>query len=335
MMNAERWHLIEAFKKAGHCVVDVEKDNLHKYKLQNFIKALKEDFGLIIFEEMSWAIKHKFKIFFKDAHKINIPKATFISDYWIYTRSFKKMFKKNDIKTLFTCHESSYRFIGKHFSDLIERIIWVPLTIDLKQFDFPKQEKEYDFLLSGALTNITPFRGRLIDLMMKQKKYKVYHLDHPGQWRRKENRGIYAAEYYKLLAKSYFCLATTGIYNVSARKYWEISAAGSTIFGNESGHPEHFLIKNNTVYVNDAMSDKEILKIVDEAYNNKKEWQNRAKEAQKLVKQYVSTDATVKRIEEWVERCALPLAKPESRITWAKNQMNKFIFYKLLKKYKL
>src|SRR3989344_738992 len=86
MMNDERWRLVQAFKRAGHVVVDVEEDDVCDYDLEQLVASQKGPFSMILFEEMSWAIKHGFNLFFKHAHRVDIPKAMFISDYWLYTR---------------------------------------------------------------------------------------------------------------------------------------------------------------------------------------------------------------------------------------------------------
>lgn len=329
MMNKERWLLINAFIKAGHDFIDVENEN-YNFDLKKLIGSKKKKYDLIIFEEVCWAIKLKFNLYFKNAKKVKIPKATFISDYWIYTSKFRKFLKKNDIKILLTCHESSYRFIGKYFSDLIEKIIWVPLTIDLEEFDFRLEKKTIDFFLSGALTEITPFRQRVINLIKDENKYKFYHLEHPGHWKKNENIGKRGSEYYNLLAQSHFCLATTGIYNISARKYWEIAAAGSTIFGNQTGYPEHFLIKNNLVELNEEMTDDEIVDILDQAYKNKEFWSKQAEESKKIVRKFISSDYTVQRIEEEISTFHLPIARPPSLIKKVKIGLHKHIYLKLL-----
>jgi hypothetical protein len=334
MMNNERWHLIKAFKKAGHYVVDVEKDNMHGFDLPKLVKSFKKPIGLIIFEEIIWAKKLKFRIDFKNAHKVKIPKAMFISDFWIYTYKYKRILPKNDIRVLLTCHEGAYAYIGKHFGKWVDRIIWVPLTIDSSHFKFPKQKKKYDFFLSGAMTFFTPFRGRVIELIKKHRsdKYRIYHLGHPGHWKKGENKGVRGIDYYKLLAQSYFCLSTTGINNISARKYWEISAAGSTLLGNETGLPEHFLIKDNLVHIHDQMSDKEILKEIDKAYKNRKKWSKKAEEAQKQVLKFISTDYTVQRLEEQLPILKLPLAQPSRLLRRLRERVGGFIYFKIFRR---
>lgn len=326
MMNKERWLLINAFKRAGHDFIDVDNDKVFNFDLKKLVDSRGKKYDLIIFEEVSWAIKLKFNLFFKNTKKVKIPKATFISDYWIYTSQFRKLLKKNDIKIFLTCHESSYRFIGKYFTDLIEKILWVPLTIDSEEFNFPEQKKKYDFLLSGALTEITPFRKRIVELMKKQNKYRVFHLEHPGHWKKNENKGKRGSDYYKILAQSHFCLSTSGIYNISARKFWEIPAAGSTIFGNQTGHPEHFLIKDNLVELSESMSDKEILDKLDKAYQNKEYWTKTAENSKKLVRKFISNDYTVQRIEEEIGRLSLEPAKPASFWEKLKIDLHKIIY---------
>lgn len=298
LMNRERFDLYEAMERQGAIIYDVDKNNTFKYDLIKLVNHIEKKYGKlsgIIFEEAVWSAKFKFKTIFKNADKITIPKATFLTDYWQQRRFLFKYIKQNDIKIIISTHEVSYPFIKKYLKN-IEHILFIPFCIKKEQYKI--KQLKYDIINAGDIHPMTPLRNQMYKILNKIKNINYLYINHPGK-RYENKKAISGQKYIDNLCQSYFSVATTTEAKLSVRKYYEIMAAGCTIIGNETGLPEHELIRKNIIKVNLKNSDAKTIKIIEEAVKNKEKYRKKALELRKEIIKLADRENVSKKIFEF------------------------------------
>jgi hypothetical protein len=110
-----------------------------------------------------------------------------------------------------------------------------------------------------------PLRTKLENIIVNSKKYNVMILEQATLHTSK-----YAnEELSKLINQSYLTIACPSIADVLLHKYFEISASKSVVLGS---YPSQYkeLFDGNIIKVDEFMMDDEIIKIIDDALNDKK-----------------------------------------------------------------
>jgi UDP-2-acetamido-2-deoxy-ribo-hexuluronate aminotransferase len=154
------------------------------------------------------------------------------------------------------------------------RFFHVPFFKNKNQFKDHKLKKEYDLFFSSAYSfhNSSYYlRRRLYEIFTRQNKYKIVV---------SENSSVGKNQAFsEMINKSWLTISTPTINDKNApnerntnyyvAKYIEIPMSKGVVLGYLPNVAKNDY-KNNYVYVTEEMSDEEIIKIVDDALNNKK-----------------------------------------------------------------
>jgi hypothetical protein len=142
--------------------------------------------------------------------------------------------------------------------------------IDKNVFTDYKFEKEYDILFSSARNNIHdyPLRHRLYNIISSSNKYRMMVT--------LSGKITSHSEFSKLINKSWLTVSTPTIHTLHNKKasgclfkkFIEIPMSKGVLLGNL---PDEAINEydNNYVYVNENMTDNEILDIIDKALSDK------------------------------------------------------------------
>lgn len=131
--------------------------------------------------------------------------------------------------------------------------------------------KKYDIILYGYINNIYSFRGRLLNILSKNKdKFKFKYIKHPGYHNNNNNNNITGKNLSKLLNQSYLTICTKSNYDMMLKKYLESSFSNSMPCGDiPTDYRE--ILEDKMVEINDNMRDDEILlKIIKSLHNKEK-----------------------------------------------------------------
>ncbi len=268
MMNTERWQLTNGMKKEGcyrfYDLKHRDENSIDLYKL--WIQENTPDF--IVLEDYDWAWKLKLPLEYTNTEKIPVPIWGFIADYWYDPKEKLGYYKRNNISGLIAIHEAANEYIKKEFSGQIKKIINIPFSIQEDDFSKNPREKEYDILCSGFMGDLYPLRQRVSEILKGTTRVNAHFLGHPGYWKNNEGIGVQGRNYYTLMEKAKFVLSTTGIYNISTRKHIEAVGSRSKILGNISGFQEHEVFNDFTLMLNQEMTDKQIIKTIEQGVEN-------------------------------------------------------------------
>lgn len=130
--------------------------------------------------------------------------------------------------------------------------------------------KEYDILFYGIRNpEAYPFRNRLYYLLSKgidNLRIKII----PYNKKREPNKIPTGSDLISLIQRSWLCIATKQIANLLLAKYYEIALCGSVVLGNYPDlEDERFLFNDNMIYIDDLMSDQEIIDRIHSALKDK------------------------------------------------------------------
>lgn len=156
-----------------------------------------------------------------------------------------------------------------------------------------KYESHYEIPLSDK-PNFYPLRAKVETIITRNMdKYKVHILPQATIYDQ-----VYAnAELSKLINRAHLTLACTSRMDVPFAKYFEIAASYSCILGNiPTDYTE--LFTNNIVEISEWMTDDEILNIIDNALENKKELYEKTKRLGDRVHAEYNLDAAVINMDE-------------------------------------
>jgi hypothetical protein len=236
-------------------------------------------------------------------YSMGIPMFLFLEDTYCITSNTSKCQFTNLVNGLIFWYKSksvveSYKrvFPNKYITNMHSRYV------NTDRYKDYKLEKKYDILLYGTrnfqypykgekldsiqnyvqkyeeytnaiITNNTridfyPLRRKMEDILKKlTNKYKIYILPETSILDPKISN-IGNEELSILINQSYLCVACPGIADVMMHKFMEIAASKSVILGRYPSDYEE-LFKHNIIEVNEFMEEDEIIKIIDNALNNK------------------------------------------------------------------
>lgn len=282
MMNTERWQLTNGMLKNKSYIFfnlkNRKEKNVDLYEL--WVKNGKCNF--IILEDYDWACKLELPLEYINVDKISIPIWAFIADYWYNSKEKLEYYTKNKITGLIAVHEVANEYIEENFSHQIQKIINIPFSIDRNEFSEKLKQKEYDVLCSGFMGDLYPLRQKIKNVLKKNTKINTIFLEHPGYWKKNEKIGLRGKNYYAIMEKAKFVIATTGIYNISGRKHIEIVGSRAKIIGNTTGFNEHKIFDNFTLFLDYNMTDQQISNTIENAINNWK-WSNEDEKKRQLI----------------------------------------------------
>jgi len=201
-----------------------------------------------------------------------------VSDFIIFRHSsgfdlFNKKFKmfKKALKEKINISKSPHKFVNIEDASInFKNAILSPFTISSDRMKLSDNiKKEYDLCLGGHVCSWYPLREKIFNIVSKS-KFKIID---PQISRHSGKRRELFTPYYDAISKSWLSLATTGLANISVRKHLEICGLGSTWLGNETGLPDHDLIRSNGINIDISMTDNEILSKIEESLSDKKRLQ--------------------------------------------------------------
>ena len=198
-----------------------------------------------------------------------IPRFMIFEDHHYYDIVIK-LYKKYTFDYLFIlCHNiKSEKEYKKHN---IKYKIW-GFYIDTTKFKDYIQQKEYDLLLYGSLSNAYPLRKKMYNVLKyleKNKKLKIKIIEHPGYNNYEKAKKLpKGEELSKIINKSRFTLVSSSVFNLLVKKYYEVPMSGSTIIGNIPSCYQSVL-KNNVISIPFNSTKNTILKTILDAINNK------------------------------------------------------------------
>ncbi|WP_263706281.1 glycosyltransferase family protein [Shouchella tritolerans] len=158
---------------------------------------------------------------------VNIPFAVGLHDLHYYGMERKRLLIQEDVKHIFTYYRAKFL---EWYSELADRMRWLPHHANTDVYQDYKQEKEIDLLMSGAMfEQYYPFRNLLFN-RLKDRSNFVY-LSHPGYRSIDQNEpDVYVGEKYaRQLNRAKICLTCHSIYRYPLMKYFEITACNSLL----------------------------------------------------------------------------------------------------------
>ena len=287
-MNQQRFDLYKELVLNKFAVI-VYTEDLKKVSIQELLAKSKQKKCLsILIEESCWAEKLNFNNLCYDAKKFNISIGTIISDYFLYPFLSKLHAKINNLDYIFSCHEQGIPFIIRNCPK-VKHVLYLPLSIRSGDY-LDRPAKDIDILFTGSGHFEHPHRNRIYRVLNKA-GFDVCRLEHPGTRQKEANGKVYGRSYIDYLKRSYFVVACTTKFNISARKYWEIMASSATVIGNITGLREHADVEMNLVNISISATDDDIVKIVEESLNFKEEYLLKAKEMAPYIVDKYSTES--------------------------------------------
>lgn len=160
-------------------------------------------------------------------------------------------------------------------------------------------KKKYDILFYGATYPIMyPFRNRLYSILKKnEKKFNIKFLPYT---KRHPEKMITGAKLHKFISESWLSCATCAQNNSLVTKYFEIPLYGSIILGNYPKYESEQYIKQNIIYINNSMTDEDILNYIIEALKNKKKLQQYSQNLRKYILDKYTRNNGLKKFEELI-----------------------------------
>ena len=260
----DRWHIYRYMEKNNLAVlVDLRFSN-GQNSLLSVISEAEEKTGckidVVLIEEYIWFIKFGLRHNYSDIHKVKIPIASFLSDYFLSVNDLRRFIEWNNISILITLHDSSYeliRLIGT------SKAFTIPYAVRPRLF-YDGTHKDIPLSNVGGKSVHTPFRNKLIDCLKKNNTAGFYDLPHPGKRLNNQTNGL-LDDYETIVKRSKISIATPTVFNISVRKYYEFMAAKVIPLGISTGYPEHEMLEKVLVSVSPRDSDREIVKKVEYA----------------------------------------------------------------------
>lgn len=206
--------------------------------LDSDIEIYKDE--IILFEDIAFFAKDRYQISKKIALSSN-RKIAILGDYWLNNCEQNTIIKYYDIREAVVFHDSGINFINKKYKN-IKNIYRTMLPFEIEKFNMKNGDPEYDFVFTGVVENIHPYRLHIhknID-KLKEDGYNIYQHQHPGVRGRYQNQEI---QYNDVIANSFYSICTPSVYNLSLPKYYEALLSGTAIFGKLCTTNEHDFIK--------------------------------------------------------------------------------------------
>jgi len=283
LMNSERLDLYFALQKKGALLITLTHDvsTIREVLALNYIDG--DCVDGIIFEEPIWGKKLNFSTMFKDAANYKIPKATFITDYFLEIAYTRRYIEQNNIDIIFTPHQTSISYLYDIYPT-VKTIAHAPFCI-VEEYFLDLTDKDIDILDTVQHHPVTPLRNKISKVASKMKGIEYVKLPHPGK-REANTNAIVGKKYIDYLHRSFFTIACTTSYKVSVRKYWEIYASGGIVIGDRLQLPEHSFFKDNIVEISEVDSAKKITYLIEMAIDKKQNMSTNSFKLQELIINY-------------------------------------------------
>ena len=157
-----------------------------------------------------------------------------------------------------------------------------------------KLEKKYDiFFFGNSKPRFYPFRHRLKELLQKNedlKSLKILVWEGIRNYFKFDSRKS-NDQLSKVMNQSWLTICTKSKCNMLLGKYFETSMSGSVICGDISEDGEHTW-KDNMIYIDDSMSDAEIIKEIKDALLDKEKLVVKTEKMKKRMEKYYLSNFT-------------------------------------------
>ena len=173
---------------------------------------------------------------------------------------------------------------------------------DVNKYKNKHMNKEIDILFFGALyPEMYPFRNRLYYLLHKHTdKFNIKVLPYS---KKHVNTMIRGHDLVNMINKSWLTIATKSLNNLLLAKYYEIAMSGSVVLGDYPDlEDEVFLMNNNMVYIDNNMTDDQIIDIIVNALKDKNKLLDIATNTEKYFTNTYSMDCGVKYFDDLIEK---------------------------------
>ena len=248
---------VDTVSKYGHSyeggILRGEIFNMPKVLDPNYVN----EFSIIVSDNF-------FPFMFEDWDKITIPRVMILED--LHQLLYEKLVSERiGYDAVFTKYYDAF----EESYDVVVPYYHLPHCISNEIHKDYKQEKEYDFLMTGAYGGCYVLR----DIVLEKLRNKSYF----HRIERKLNREMawpYGVDYCKEINKAWISLATTSTFKYTIAKFFEIPACGTALIGNyipELGRlgfiPDENFIRIENDYdiegiVENWLGDKEKLKSI-------------------------------------------------------------------------
>jgi hypothetical protein len=185
--------------------------------------------------------------------------------------------KKHSIDYIITIYKDNFEYnkIKKLIINSKIKLVTIPLLINTNVFKDYTLNKKWDILFYGAISDAYPFRKRLIKILLSSrlKHLKIKILKY-GELRKEK----LAME----INKSWLTISTKSKFNYLVEKYFEIPASKSLVLGNMPQQGKN-IFGINYIYVDNHMSDNEIINRIKNIFLNKKLITKKTNDAYKII----------------------------------------------------
>jgi len=156
----------------------------------------------------------------------------------------------------------------------------LPHYIDNNIFYNKHLHKKYDICLYGYDDKLAyPFRNRLFKLLsINNDKFNIKKIEFPGWTKRAYKSGNTGQQLSEIINESWITIATKSINNLLLKKYIEIAMSNSIICGDFPDLETNYW-NNCMIYIDNSMSDDEIIKKITLYLNNKNKLKQMANDA--------------------------------------------------------
>lgn len=174
------------------------------------------------------------------------------------------------------------------------KIYHLPHHIDNNYFRDYELAKKYDiFFFGNSKPRFYPFRHRLKELLQKNedlKSLKILVWEGIRNYFKFDSRKS-NDQLSKVMNQSWLTICTKSKCNMLLGKYFETSMSGSVVCGDISEDGEQTW-KDNMIYIDDSMSDEEIIKEIKEALLDKEKLIVKMEEMKKRMEKYYLSNFT-------------------------------------------
>ena len=183
--------------------------------------------------------KKKYEEFPINLHKIKIPKALVVGDFWLLNKyQWEYIFKKYDISyaiSIVLNHYAPPTINSKFLSSYVKKISSFLTTLEqFLKYQIIEIEKKYDFVSLGAKEiKFYPNRQYFENVLKKNysnENSKIVTADHPGyKYNNKDKTKYFGKRYLKLLSESHFMITDTTDLDIPLIKHLECMYYGCTM----------------------------------------------------------------------------------------------------------
>lgn len=257
--------------------------------------------------------KKKYEEFPINLHKIKIPKALVVGDFWLLNKyEWEYIFKKYDISYAISIVLNHYappkinsRFLSNYTKKNIKFFDYVRTIPEISKYR--NRKKKYDFISLGA-KEIKFYPNRQYFENVLKKNYsndlsKIVTADHPGyKYNNKDKTKYFGKRYLKLLSESYFMITDTTDLDIPLIKHLECMYYGCTMVCDNIYFEKKNKLRNGYNYI--KVDRNSVEKKIKYLKVNKNKFNKLKKNAYKTYKEYYSNKKFVKRMEKYFKLIA-------------------------------